>query len=57
MAIPSDGVKYFGVLFTTEGKMEVKINRRIGGALAVVQTLYWTWCGEEEAESESKTLD
>ena len=30
--------KYLGVLFTSEGKME--INRRIGAASAVMQTLH-----------------
>ncbi|TWW55955.1 hypothetical protein D4764_09G0010050 [Takifugu flavidus] len=31
--------KYFGVLFTSEGRMEQEINRRIGAASAVMRTL------------------
>ena len=32
-------LKYLGVLFTSVGKMEQDIDRRIGAALAVMQTL------------------
>ena len=32
--------KYLGVLFTSDGRIEQEINRRIGAASAVVQTLY-----------------
>ncbi|KAK0138540.1 putative uncharacterized transposon-derived protein F52C9.6 [Merluccius polli] len=34
------GVKYLGVLFTSEGRMEREINRRIGAASAVMRTLH-----------------
>ncbi|TWW68211.1 hypothetical protein D4764_19G0000090 [Takifugu flavidus] len=32
--------KYLGVLFTSEGRMEQEIDRRIGAASAVMQTLH-----------------
>ncbi len=34
--------KYLGILFTSEGKMEHEVDRRIGAAAAVMQALYWT---------------
>ncbi|TWW71177.1 hypothetical protein D4764_17G0006600 [Takifugu flavidus] len=34
--------KYLGVLFTSEGRMEQEIDRRIGAASAVMQTLHWS---------------
>ena len=34
--------KYFGVLFTSEGKMEREMDRRIGAASAVMRALYWS---------------
>jgi len=34
--------KYLGGLFTSEGKMEREIDRRIGAAAAVKQALYWS---------------
>jgi len=37
---PSDEFKYLWVLFTSEGKVERKIDRRIGAAAAVKQALY-----------------
>ncbi|KAI3363638.1 hypothetical protein L3Q82_001271 [Scortum barcoo] len=43
--------KYLGVLFTSEGKMEREIDRRIGAAV------YRTGRGEEGAESKGKALD
>lgn len=48
--------KYFAVLLTIERKMEHEINRPIGAASAVMQTLYRTTGGEEGAESEGKIL-
>ncbi len=33
--------KYLGVSFTSEGKMEREIDRQIGTASAVMQTLNW----------------
>lgn len=32
--------KYFGVLFTSEGRMEREIDRRIGVAFVVMRALY-----------------
>ncbi|KAI3377130.1 hypothetical protein L3Q82_000319 [Scortum barcoo] len=34
--------KYLGVLFTSEGKMEREIDRRIGAASAVMRSVYRT---------------
>ncbi|KAI3377132.1 hypothetical protein L3Q82_000325 [Scortum barcoo] len=34
--------KYLGVLFTSEGKIEREIDRRIGAASAVMRSVYWT---------------
>ncbi|TWW73526.1 hypothetical protein D4764_15G0009200 [Takifugu flavidus] len=34
--------KYLGVLFTSEGKMEQEIDRRIGAVSAVMRTLHWS---------------
>ncbi len=38
--LPVDEFKYLGVLFTREGRMEREIDRRIGAASAVVQSMY-----------------
>ncbi|KAI3367063.1 hypothetical protein L3Q82_009264, partial [Scortum barcoo] len=46
--------KYLGVLFTSEGKIEREIDRRIGAASAVMRSVYRTVCGEEGAESKSE---
>ncbi|KAI3372975.1 hypothetical protein L3Q82_023414 [Scortum barcoo] len=43
--------KYLGVLFTSEGKMEREIDRRIGAASAVMRSVYQDRRGEEGAES------
>ncbi|TWW76601.1 hypothetical protein D4764_13G0012630 [Takifugu flavidus] len=43
--------KYFGVLFTSEGRMEQEIDRRIGVASAVMRTVR---SGEERAEPKAK---
>ncbi|KAI3368927.1 hypothetical protein L3Q82_025906 [Scortum barcoo] len=45
--------KYLGVLFTSEGKMEREIDRRIGAASAVMRSVYRTVRGGEEG-AESK---
>ncbi|TWW80182.1 hypothetical protein D4764_10G0012120 [Takifugu flavidus] len=34
--------KYLGVLFTSEGRMEQEVDRRIGAASAVMRTLHWS---------------
>ncbi|KAI3355560.1 hypothetical protein L3Q82_018385 [Scortum barcoo] len=39
--------KYLGVLFTSEGKMEREIDRRIGAASAVMRSVYRTVVVEE----------
>ncbi|KAI3352578.1 hypothetical protein L3Q82_005522 [Scortum barcoo] len=50
--------KYLGVLFTSEGKMECEIDRRIGAASAVMRSVYRTdRRGEEGAESKGKAVD
>ena len=51
--------KYLGILFTSEGKMEHEVDRRIGAASAVMQVLYQTIVvkKEERAESEGKALN
>ncbi|KAI3369528.1 hypothetical protein L3Q82_007738 [Scortum barcoo] len=49
--------KYLGVLFTSEGKMEREIDRRIGAASAVMRSVYRTVRGEEGAESKGEALD
>ncbi|KAI3352069.1 hypothetical protein L3Q82_020884 [Scortum barcoo] len=49
--------KYLGVLFTSEGKMEREIDRRIGAASAVMRSVYRTndRRGEEGAEPERRS--
>ncbi|KAK3529874.1 hypothetical protein QTP86_007288 [Hemibagrus guttatus] len=34
--------KYLGVLFTSEGRMDREIDRRIGAAAAVMRSMYWS---------------
>jgi len=48
--------KYLGVLFTSEGRMEREIDRRIGAASAVMRTLYRVRRGKERAEPKGKAL-
>ncbi|KAI3357004.1 hypothetical protein L3Q82_003641 [Scortum barcoo] len=50
--------KYLGVLFTSEGKMEREIDRRIGAASAVMRSVYGVpdRRGEEGAESKGAKL-
>ncbi|KAI3367439.1 hypothetical protein L3Q82_026292, partial [Scortum barcoo] len=49
--------KYLGVLFTSEGKIEREIDRRIGAASAVMRSVYLDCRGEEGAESKGEALD
>ncbi|KAI3354970.1 hypothetical protein L3Q82_004762 [Scortum barcoo] len=49
--------KYLGVLFTSEGKMEREIDRRIGAASAVMRIGVPDRRGEEGAESKGEALD
>ncbi|KAI3376614.1 hypothetical protein L3Q82_017048, partial [Scortum barcoo] len=49
--------KYLGVLFTSEGKMEREIDRRIGAASAVMRSDVPDRRGEEGAEPKGEALD
>ena len=46
--------KYLGVLFTSEGRMEREIDRRIGAASAVMQSLYRTVVVKKELSRKAK---
>ncbi|KAI3352411.1 hypothetical protein L3Q82_005371 [Scortum barcoo] len=46
--------KYLGVLFTSEGKMERKIDRRIGAASTVMRSVYWTVVVKKELSRKAK---
>ena len=46
--------KYLGVLFTSEGRMEREIDRRIGAAAAVMQSLYRTVVVKRELSRSAK---
>ncbi|KAI3375063.1 hypothetical protein L3Q82_021584, partial [Scortum barcoo] len=46
--------KYLGVLFTSEGKMEREIDRRIGGASTVMQSVYRTVVVKKELSRKAK---
>ncbi|KAK7884420.1 hypothetical protein WMY93_027543 [Mugilogobius chulae] len=46
--------KYLGVLFTSEGKMEHEIDRWIGAASAVMQSLYQTVVVKKELSQKAK---
>ncbi|KAI3377883.1 hypothetical protein L3Q82_008468 [Scortum barcoo] len=46
--------KYLGVLFTSEGKMEREIDRRIGAASAVMRSVYWTVVVKKELSRKAK---
>jgi len=46
--------KYLGILFTSEGKMEREIDRRIGAAAAVKQALYRTVLVKRELSRKAK---
>jgi len=43
--------KYLGVLFTSEGKMEREMDRRIGAASTVMRALYWSVVVKRELPS------
>ncbi|KAK0136262.1 hypothetical protein N1851_027842 [Merluccius polli] len=46
--------KYLGVLFTSEGRMEREINRRIGAASAVMRTLHRSVVVKRELSQKTK---
>ncbi|TWW77601.1 hypothetical protein D4764_12G0009910 [Takifugu flavidus] len=46
--------KYLGVLFTSEGRMEREINRRIGAASGVMWTLHWSVVVKRELSRKAK---
>ncbi|TWW62404.1 hypothetical protein D4764_04G0010510 [Takifugu flavidus] len=46
--------KYLGVLFTSEGRMEQEIDRRIGAASAVMQTLHQSVVVKRELSQKAK---
>ncbi|KAK7913154.1 hypothetical protein WMY93_013365 [Mugilogobius chulae] len=48
--------KYLGVLFTSEGRMEREIDRRIGAASAVMRLLYQTIVEKKELSRKAKLL-
>ncbi|KAI3363494.1 hypothetical protein L3Q82_011586 [Scortum barcoo] len=49
--------KYLGVLFTSEGKMEREIDRRIGAASAVMRSVYRTVVVKKELSRKFEALD
>ncbi|KAI3373890.1 hypothetical protein L3Q82_022459 [Scortum barcoo] len=49
--------KYLGVLFTSEGKMEREIDRRIGAASAVMRSVYRTVVVKKELSRKAKLSD
>ncbi|KAI3371889.1 hypothetical protein L3Q82_006769 [Scortum barcoo] len=49
--------KYLGVLFTSEGKMEREIDRRIGAASAVMRSVYRTVVVKKELSLKAEALD
>ncbi|KAI3355481.1 hypothetical protein L3Q82_018317 [Scortum barcoo] len=49
--------KYLGVLFTSEGKMEREIDRRIGAASAVMRSVYRTVVVKKELSPKGEALD
>ena len=46
--------KYLGVLFTSEGKMEREMDRRIGAASAVMRALYQSVVVKKELSQKAK---
>ncbi|KAK5874091.1 hypothetical protein PBY51_019069 [Eleginops maclovinus] len=48
--------KYVGVLFSSEGTMEPEMGRRIGAAVAVLQSLYCTVVTKRELSQKAKHL-
>ena len=49
--------KYLRVLFTSEGKMEGEVDRRISAASAVMWTSYWTIVMKKELSQKTKLSD
>ncbi|KAI3365818.1 hypothetical protein L3Q82_000807 [Scortum barcoo] len=49
--------KYLGVLFTSEGKMEREIDRRIGAVSAVMCSVYRTVVVKKELSRKGAALD
>ncbi|KAK3509067.1 hypothetical protein QTP70_020205 [Hemibagrus guttatus] len=48
--------KYLGVLFTSEGRMDHEIDRRIGAAAAVMRSMYRSVVVKKELSQEAKLL-
>ena len=46
--------KYLGVLFTSEGRMEREIDRRIGAAAAIMRTLHRSVVVKRELSEKAK---
>ncbi|KAK3531015.1 hypothetical protein QTP70_007862 [Hemibagrus guttatus] len=46
--------KYLGVLFTSEGRMDHEIDRRIGAAAAVMRSTYWSVVVKKELSRKAK---
>ncbi|KAK3538698.1 hypothetical protein QTP86_013041 [Hemibagrus guttatus] len=46
--------KYLGVLFTSEGRMDREIDRRIGAAAAVMRSMYWSVVVKMELSQKAK---
>ncbi|KAK3534690.1 hypothetical protein QTP86_020345 [Hemibagrus guttatus] len=46
--------KYLGVLFTSEGRMDREIDRRIGAAAAVMWSMYWSVVVKKELSQKAK---
>ncbi|KAK3558236.1 hypothetical protein QTP86_013969 [Hemibagrus guttatus] len=46
--------KYLGVLFTSEGRMDHEIDRRIGAAAAVMRSMYWSVVVKKELSRKAK---
>ncbi|KAK3550660.1 hypothetical protein QTP70_002363 [Hemibagrus guttatus] len=49
-----EGFKYLGVLFTSEGRMDHEIERRIGAAAAVMQSMYRSVVVKKELSRNAK---
>ncbi|KAK3568142.1 hypothetical protein QTP86_031382, partial [Hemibagrus guttatus] len=48
--------KYLGVLFTSEGRMDREIDRRIGAAAALMCSMYWSVVVKKELSQKAKLL-
>ncbi|KAL1282365.1 hypothetical protein QQF64_001168 [Cirrhinus molitorella] len=46
--------KYLGVLFTSEGRLEREIDRRIGAAAAAMRFMYWSVVVKKELSEKAK---